>query len=112
MWKIVRAVFRWCGTHWYATAWIVLAAHLLIRGVIRPSDDGLFMMIVSPIGACAFMIAFFSPVFIEEESDANAPRRVPAASRVPIGRAVNRARFPQAVVSSRIGTHRSRVSNG
>jgi hypothetical protein len=109
--KTVRVVFWWCGTHWYATAWIVLAAYLLICGVIRPNDDGLFMMIAAPIGACAFMIAFFSPVFIKEESDANAPRRV-IASRAPVTRAVNRARFPHAAVASQTGTHRSRVSNG
>lgn len=50
-------------------AWTIFAAYVLIRTVIRPSDEGLFMMIITPIGASAFMVAFFSPVFTRE-SDA------------------------------------------
>jgi len=48
-------------------AWIVFAVYVLIRGVFRPSDDSLLMMIAAPIGACAFMVAFFSPVFLKTD---------------------------------------------
>jgi hypothetical protein len=105
--KILRVVLRWCGAHWYALAWIVLAAYCSIYLVFRPSDDGIFMMIIAPIGACAFMIAFFSPVF-KEDSDAPAHRPLRTVQRAAAHRAVNRPTVPDRAVrpssSLRTGT--------
>jgi hypothetical protein len=109
--KTVLVVLRWCGAHWYATSWIVLAAYLLICGLFRPSDNELFGMIVAPIGACAFMVAFFSPFFIVE-SDAAAHRRVPDAPHGPGRLALNRPRLPRATVPGQTARYRSRALGG
>jgi len=74
--KFPRAVLRQCGKHWYATAWIVFAVYVLIRGLFRGSDDSLFMMVAAPIGACAFMVAFFSPVFLKTDAIEGAQRKI------------------------------------